>query len=268
MCYGLTLMSSTTRLLVLGVVRTFQPVHGYDVRRELVSWHAHEWASVKPGSIYNALKSLTQDGFLEVVGTDQIGGRPERTTYQLTAAGLKEFHVLLREEWWTVKTPTDPLMAALSFISFVPRAEAIAALEQRAAQVQSLVRNLEVSQATIDGIESPYHVREMHSLLIARVSAELAWAKRFTERLRNHEYTTGDDPPWQPQSAATTEPDEKPARGRDAKSKAKANGDGRRPTKARKAARAKSKSATAAKASESGGAWITKPRAPKKLRGS
>ena len=80
-------MSSTTRLLVLGVVRIFQPVHGYEVRRELVTWRAQEWASVKPGSIYNALKTLTRDGFLEVVGTDQVGGRPERTTYEITDAG-------------------------------------------------------------------------------------------------------------------------------------------------------------------------------------
>jgi len=50
-------MSTTTRLLVLGVVRLFQPVHGYEVRRELITWHASEWASVKPGSIYNALKT-------------------------------------------------------------------------------------------------------------------------------------------------------------------------------------------------------------------
>ena len=50
-------MSSTTRLLVLGVVKLFQPVHGYEVRRELLSWRAQEWASVQPGSIYNALKS-------------------------------------------------------------------------------------------------------------------------------------------------------------------------------------------------------------------
>ena len=104
-------MSSTTRLLVLGVVQIFQPVHGYDVRRELVSWQAQEWASIKPGSIYNALKSLTREGLLEVVGTDQVGGRPERTTYQLTAEGTKEFRKLLRHEWWTVRWPIDPMMS-------------------------------------------------------------------------------------------------------------------------------------------------------------
>ena len=33
-------------MLILGVVRWCQPVHGYDVRRELLSWHADEWANL------------------------------------------------------------------------------------------------------------------------------------------------------------------------------------------------------------------------------
>ena len=61
---------------MLGVVRIFQPVHGYDVRRELMTWHAEEWANVAPGSIYNALKSLARDGLLEVVGTKQSAAGP------------------------------------------------------------------------------------------------------------------------------------------------------------------------------------------------
>jgi DNA-binding PadR family transcriptional regulator len=31
-------------------------VHGYDVRRMLLSWRADQWASVNPGSIYHALR--------------------------------------------------------------------------------------------------------------------------------------------------------------------------------------------------------------------
>ena len=117
-------MSGTTRLLVLGVVRLFQPVHGYEVRRELITWHASEWASVKPGSIYNALKSLTSDGLLEVVSTDQVGGRPERTTYRLTLAGEDEFRGLLRDAWWKVRPVIDPLMGAVSFLGMISREEA------------------------------------------------------------------------------------------------------------------------------------------------
>jgi DNA-binding PadR family transcriptional regulator len=191
-------VSSSTRLLVLGVVKTFQPVHGYVVRRELLSWRAQEWASVQPGSIYNALKTLTRDGLLEVASTDQVGGRPERTTYRLTRAGEDEFRGLLREEWWTVRLPIDPMMAAVSFLGELPRAEAIAALEHRAAHIHGMMRHLEFAVEAHDGTDSPYHVREMMRLMGARVGAELAWSQQFLERLRNGEYATADDPPWQP----------------------------------------------------------------------
>jgi DNA-binding PadR family transcriptional regulator len=187
-------MSSTTRLLVLGVVRIFQPVHGYDVRRELLSWRAAEWASIQPGSIYNALKTLTRDGYLEIVGTHQVGGRPERTSYRITATGNDEFRALLREAWWTVRPPIDPLMAAVSFIGFVTRDEVIAALEHRMAQIHGMVRHAGFTIEAHDGIESPHHVREMLRLMNARITAEIGWAGQFIERLRNREYTTAEDP--------------------------------------------------------------------------
>jgi DNA-binding PadR family transcriptional regulator len=183
---------------VLGVVKLFQPVHGYEVRRELLSWRAQDWASVQPGSIYNALKTLCRDGLVEVASTDQVGGRPERTTYRLTAAGDEEFHTLLREEWWTVRPPIDPLMAAVSFLGDIARPEAIAALEHRAVAIRGMVRQLDFAIEAHDGSDSPYHVREMMRLMNARVSSELVWSEQLIERLRRNEYTTAGDPPWQP----------------------------------------------------------------------
>jgi DNA-binding PadR family transcriptional regulator len=212
-------MSSTTRLLVLGVVRIFQPVHGYEVRRELITWRAQEWASIKPGSIYNALKTLSREGFLEVVGTDQVGGRPERTTYQLTSAGMEEFRNLLREEWWTVRALTDPVIAAIAFIDAVPREEAIAALEHRMAQAQGIVRHMEFAIDAHDGVDSPFHVREMMRLMNARLRAEVDWARQFIARLRAGEYTTFGDPPWKPASELAKER-EQDTKGAKAKAKA------------------------------------------------
>ena len=49
---------SATRLLVLGAIRTMQPVHGYRIRRELLSWCIEETTNVKPGSIYGAIRTL------------------------------------------------------------------------------------------------------------------------------------------------------------------------------------------------------------------
>jgi DNA-binding PadR family transcriptional regulator len=179
-------------------VRIFQPVHGYDVRRELVSWRAHEWANVAPGSVYSALKTLVKDGSLEVVGTKQVGGRPERTQYKLTLRGEAEHNDLLRAAWWNIQPLTDPLMAGISFLGFMPRAEAIAALEHRAAQIRAQLKQLDfLIESTIvtpaTAAENPDHVREMLRLSAARWSAELDWGKAFIARLKAGEYETADD---------------------------------------------------------------------------
>src|SRR5262249_1052152 len=96
-------VSSTTPLLLLAPVKPATPAPAYALRRGRVSWRAQEWASLEPGSLYNALNTLTRDGLLEVASPDQVGGRPERTTYRLTRSGDEEFRTLLREEWWTVR---------------------------------------------------------------------------------------------------------------------------------------------------------------------
>ena len=187
---------STTRLLVLGCVRIFQPVHGYDVRRELVSWHAEEWANVAPGSIYSALKTLVKDAMLEVVGTAQQGSRPERTMYKLTPRGEDEHKRLLHGAWWDVASLTDPLMAAVSFLTFTSRAEAIAALEHRVSVIRANLKHAAVRIATSDPRDEPDHVPEMMRLACARQASEIGWAEVFIAKLRAGEYTTADDPHW------------------------------------------------------------------------
>jgi DNA-binding PadR family transcriptional regulator len=180
---------SSTRLLVLGVVRIFQPVHGYDVRRELITWHAHEWGNVAPGSIYNALKSLTRDGMLEIVGTGAVGGRPERTSYKLTTDGEKEFQELVRTTFWEVRDPVDPLMAAIPFMWTMRRDELIAALKHRVAHIRG---KLIADQFSIDQYDDPVsrdQVREMIKLGSVRIGAEIAWAEALIAKLERGEYT-------------------------------------------------------------------------------
>ena len=179
---------SSTRLLVLGVVRIFQPVHGYDVRRELLSWRVDQWANVAPGSIYNALKSMTRDALLEIVGTDQVGGRPERTTYRLTNEGENEFQALLREALWRVRPPVDPLMPALCFMPVLKRDELIAALKNRIPQVRGQLEHVDFAIAQLPNPGTPEHVKELYRLSAARVAAEVPWAEALIQRLEQGEY--------------------------------------------------------------------------------
>lgn len=191
-------MSSQTRLLVLGVVRIFQPVHGYEVRRELISWHAAEWANVAPGSIYSALKTLTKEGLVEIVGTDRGGSRPDRTMYRLTAQGEHRMMELLRDTLWQVAPLVDPLVAAVSLIHFLDRSELITALEGRAAKIEGMAKHAALAIDQIDDVETPAHVRPMMQLINARLRSELAWSEKFRAELKRGLYRTKGDPGWAP----------------------------------------------------------------------
>lgn len=191
-------MSSQTRLLVLGVVRIFQPVHGYEVRRELITWHAEEWANVAPGSIYSALKTLTKEGLVEVAGTDREGTRPDRTTYKLTPQGEHRMNELLRDTLWQVNTLVDPLVAAISLMSFLDRGELVAALEGRAAKIAGMVEHANRALALIDDVETPAHVKPMMELMNARLISELEWSEKFRAELKNGMYRAKGDPGWAP----------------------------------------------------------------------
>jgi DNA-binding PadR family transcriptional regulator len=182
---------SSTRLLVLGVVRIFQPVHGYDVRRELLSWRVDQWANVAPGSIYNALKTLSKEKFLKVAGTRQVGGRPERTQYSLTADGEKEYQTLLRATWWRVLPPLDDLMPALCFMPSLKQEELVAALQHRIAALEGVIKHLEFSRQEVKPPDTPEHVKELYDRMRMHLAAEIPWARTLIDRLGRGVYQVG-----------------------------------------------------------------------------
>ena len=65
--------ATETRLLVLGAVSLFEPVNGYQIRRELMSWEVDRWAHINPGSIYSYWAGDVHRG--DVVVFDDPGGR-------------------------------------------------------------------------------------------------------------------------------------------------------------------------------------------------
>jgi DNA-binding PadR family transcriptional regulator len=192
---------SSTRLLILGAVRIFQPVHGYFVRRELMSWHAEEWAHLNPGSVYNALRTLTREGFLEEVGTEAEGRRPARTTYGLTPDGEAEFMVLLRQALWNVD-PHEPsqLLTGWSFAPALRREEVIGALEHRVEQIEASAKAMKFALEDLQGTpEKPSHVAEHLRLAQARLDGEAVWARELVKRLETgeHWFAGEPDPPWE-----------------------------------------------------------------------
>jgi DNA-binding PadR family transcriptional regulator len=187
---------SPTRLLILGAVRIFQPVHGYLVRREHMSWQVDRWAHLNPGSVYNALRSLARDGYLEEVATGQGAAGAARTTYRLTPDGESELLRLVREAFWTVDAGSpEKLLAGLSFMWVLSREEVAAALEHRIAQIDASHRASELAVESIfEHPHKPDHVAEILRLVDARVHGERVWATEMIERVRGGEYVfAGED---------------------------------------------------------------------------
>lgn len=171
-----------------------QPVHGYEVRRELVSWRLENSTNVKPGSIYGALRTLEKDSCIAVHARESDDRRPERTTYVLTGEGEKEFQVMLRESWWTVSPAKEPLIPALCLMTFLPREELISVLGARMSVLEAELAAVSFKRASIkDGASGadgdiPEHVREIMDFSSARIRAELDWTHGFRRRLRDGAY--------------------------------------------------------------------------------
>jgi DNA-binding PadR family transcriptional regulator len=185
---------SSIRLLVLGAVKIMQPVHGYDVWRELQLWRLTELQNLKAGSIYSALKTMEKDRLIAVTERTRNASAPAKTVYQLTGEGENELQTLLRQTWWEVRNGTDPLVPGLCLFLFMTRAELIASLGARVSQLEARLGQLSFFRAAIaDGAMGadgsiPEHVRELVDFQTGRLKADIEWTKGFAKRLHQGAY--------------------------------------------------------------------------------
>jgi DNA-binding PadR family transcriptional regulator len=169
---------STTRLLLLGAVRIFQPVHGYLLRRELLSWQVQDWAHVNPGSIYSGLRTLAKQALL-----DELPGDP--VAYRLTPDGEVEYQRLLslalREPDWS--DPTR-LLGGLCFFTTLPRDEVREALRARSLVLEATVSG---TASAIRSIEqhrtAPAATTELFRVAGHWLEGERAWVREICERI-------------------------------------------------------------------------------------
>lgn len=191
---------SATRVLVLWMVRGYGRTHGYVIGTDLLSWGAGEWANVKWGSVYHALKTLTRDGLLR--DFDEV---PHRTEYEITERGEAEFMRLLRDSVRAPRPRADYLGAAMAMLPALPRAEAVALLRERLAALESA---RDKAQAQLDGWVDPAHVVELFGLWVHEAEADIDWTRGLIGRLESGAYAMAGEPgsPGRPGSWASSRP--------------------------------------------------------------
>ena len=180
---------SAARFLILGVLQKEQPLHGYDIRRELEVWKAEQWSQVAYGSIYYALKKMNDEGLIEVASKDEAGGRPAKTEYRVTSRGETEFQLLLREYWWERKPVVDPFQAALTFMDFMPHEELLAALRSRTDKLNGELKGLKylTEGPQTQNPYTPRHIVQNLRLVKAYYEAELSWIEQTIDKIERGE---------------------------------------------------------------------------------
>ena len=180
---------SQIRLLILGVLHYRQPLHGYDIRRELEVWGADQWANIAFGSIYSALNKMAEEGLVKAVSEPEAQGKTSaRTAYELTPMGKGTFEQLLRAYWWEQKPMIDPFQVAITFMDCLPRDELLAALRYRADLLRA---SLSVTDRIIQGkLSNPYtgrHVAENIHLWASHQTSELQWIESVIPKIERGE---------------------------------------------------------------------------------
>jgi len=182
---------SVVRLLVLGVVRMRGPSHGYAVHRELVGWRVETWTTVKPGSIYHALKQLTKEGKLRESGTEESVEGPGRTLYELTPAGLEEFFTRLDAALGSFQL--EELGAGIAFMQTLPRKQVIGRLRDQQRRAAENSARLAAMMPVYAEQADPPHTADLLSLWSGNLATTADWTRQMVERLERGEYRMADE---------------------------------------------------------------------------
>ncbi len=188
--------TTETRMLLLGAVAVFEPVNGYQIRRELVSWGVEDWANIKPGSIYHGLATLAQRG--ELVRHDLRDGTREVAVYELSELGRAEFKRLFEEAITEVRL-TAPLafQTALSMLPLVERAEARRLLQIRLEKLDRARAEGEEKATDLERV--PPHVIAIMDYWDRVAAVEREWLLRLIFRIGDGELSfLGEEMGWTP----------------------------------------------------------------------
>lgn len=164
-----------TKLLVLAML-SIQPMSGYEIKSMLELNDSPRWAGVLPGSIYNALKKLEKEGYIEIASIESNGHR-QKAIYKITASGEAFQRELALECLGNAKVyyPTD-LYSGISLADQLPKEEAIDHLtknkEKLLLESQAVKTGLKANEKALQG-EIPPLTRIVFEHMFEMIESQL-----------------------------------------------------------------------------------------------
>jgi DNA-binding PadR family transcriptional regulator len=165
---------NSTRLFALSALARGGQMHGYRIRRAAQLDRTELWTDVKPGSLYNALRRMTDEGLVEVVRTERDGNPPERTVYAITERGHRELVAQRDAALRDAQMRPDPVDLALQYTPDMTEADLVAVISARRQALQANLAMLELerhsAQPDLVGLEPM-----IFEHCLVRLRAEIQW---------------------------------------------------------------------------------------------
>jgi DNA-binding PadR family transcriptional regulator len=130
-------------------------------------------------SVYQALDRLVRDGLARPAGTARDGGRPERTTYEITAEGRETLRRWVLDMLPTPAREFPVFPVALAFLAILSPAEVRTELERRIAEQERQLALIE--RQAPPGLPRLFLIEDEYRAAMLR--AEVDWLRALVADL-------------------------------------------------------------------------------------
>lgn len=172
-----TFRRSPLALALLGLLYR-EPMHPYAIQQRIKQWGKDKVVNVgQRASLYKTINRLREAGLVTVRETERDQQYPERTVYEITAAGRAACHTWMAEMLETPRNEFPEFPAALSFLALLTPETTHALLARRRDRLVADLAALEADAANTAALELPRVVTLEDEYLRAVTSAELGWVE-------------------------------------------------------------------------------------------
>ena len=193
-------MLSKSSTLLLGIIAE-TPINPYEITKLMDYISVGNWLSLAPSSIYAAIKSLQDKGYITGKNIKE-GNMPEKTVYTITEAGQKQLNIAIEGFLGNLEWDYAKFNIATILICHIAKDRALEILNEKVKKLngkidglQSKLKELEVTEP-LTGLHAIKHMiyltnADIHSTqeLIGIIEADSDWnyfLAQSTENGRNN----------------------------------------------------------------------------------
>lgn len=170
------------KLVILGLLMEANR-HTYEIRQTMKERGMNNYMKLQDGSLYYAMDQLHKDGLVEAHEVVRDTNRPEKTIYQITAAGKLKFQELLVEQLHEDIKHYHPLYVALPFSVHGDQAKIADILENKIMAQKMLMNKMKSLYEEHISIV-PRVVLQMMVGTYKRAFSELKWLEQLQKDAR------------------------------------------------------------------------------------